>query len=171
MECRLVFLVLVERTFAQFQRINKRPQMELPACILQMQPHGRQVRVAAILLAGIVGCKETCADHDSMQHAESGEPFRQGTPRGHLALLSVRIRGSARYRSKSAPRFPSTKKIVENRIAPTTTYKSRERIDSNNSGPSPGQLITTSTISELLSNAPMLKPNSEIRGLAAAGSA
>src|SRR5260221_8944114 len=145
--------------------------MELPVCILQMQPHGRQVRVAAILFAGIVGCKKARADHDSMQDAEDGEPFRQGTPRRHLALLSVRIRGSARYSSMSAARFPNTKKSVENRIAPTTTYKSRERIDSSNRGPSPGQLITTSTIREPLSNAPMLKPNSEIRGLAAAGSA
>src|SRR5229473_1345378 len=134
--------------------------MEMSLRIHEMQPHGRQIRAFAVLLDRIVRREETGTDHNTVKHAKDDEPSDEHAPHSHRALLSVRIRGSAQNRSKSASKIP-----------PTTTYRSRARMASNNSGPSPGQLITTSMSSDPLNNAPMRNPKRDMRGLAAAGSA
>src|SRR5882724_5612307 len=136
-----------------------------------MKPNRRDIGALAVLFNRIVGGEKTCADNDCMKHGEGYEPPLKIGRYFHAEPLSVRIRGSAQKRSKSARKFPPTRKSVENRTPPTTTYRSRARMDSNNSGPSPGQLITTSMSSDPLSNTPMLKPNRDITGFAAAGSA
>src|SRR5712664_4654203 len=95
MRLRGVFLILVERAFAQRQRIHKGPRLEMAVRIHEMKAHGRKIRAFAVLLDGIVRRKKTRADHNPMQDRESDEPSRKTAPRAHRAPLSVRIRGSA----------------------------------------------------------------------------
>src|SRR5882724_3284526 len=136
-----------------------------------MKPNRRDIGALAVLFNRIVGGEKTCADNDCMKHGEGYEPPLKIGRYFHAEPLSVRIRGSAQKRSKSARKFPPTRKSVEKKTPPTTTYRSRARIASNNKGPRPGQLMTTSMSNDPLNKAPMLKPKRAMSGLAAAGSA
>src|SRR2546425_10781423 len=133
-----------------------------------MNFHRRQIRALAVLLGGIVGREKSRQRDDSVENGKGEEPSLPAAAPDHLAATSVRILGSAKYSNTSARKFPATRKIVEQSTPPITTYKSRARIASSKSGPSPGQLITTSTNKEPLNRVPTLKPKREMRGLAAA---
>src|ERR1700757_465477 len=144
--------------------------MKMALGIHKMNSHRWQVRALPILFCRIVRGKKSGKDHNRMEREKKDNPSRDGALPFQVPA-SVRIRGSAQYRSRSATKFPPTRKRVESRTPPITTYKSRARIASKRKGPSPGQLITTSTSNEPLNNAPILNPKREISGFAAAGSA
>src|SRR5437588_10374391 len=168
-ECS-VFLILVERAFSQLERISKRTRVKMTLGIQEMEPHGRYLGILAVLLGRIVRRKETGENHERVQRDKQYEPSRDCALPSQ-AIVSVRMRGSAQYKSRSARKFPPTRKSVERTTPPITTYKSRARMASSRNGPSPGQLITTSMRSEPLSSVPTLNPNREISGFAAAGRA
>ena len=63
--------------------------------IHKMNPHGRQIRVHAILHRWIIRSEETRTDHSPMERAKGKKPSRKSALHLHWALLSVRIRGSA----------------------------------------------------------------------------
>src|SRR5262245_35324724 len=118
--------------------------MKVPLRVNEMKAHWRQVGTLAILLNRILRRNQTYANNDRVHHTKEDQPSHAYAQQLHRGWLSVRILGSAQYRSKSARKFPPTRKRVENRMPPMTTYKSRARMASNKNGPSPGQLITTS---------------------------
>src|SRR5207245_5720023 len=135
----------------KFQQVPRWARMKISLRIHKMQPHGRQIGALTILLCRIVGRKEARENYRRMQRDKKHKPSRDcalyfQTP------VSVRMRGSAQYRSRSARKFPLTRKSVERRTPPITTYKSRARMASSKNGPSPGQLMTTSTKSDPLSS-------------------
>src|SRR5579864_8575865 len=105
-----------------------------------------------------------------MKRTEDGYANQQSRWCAHGLDALALIRGSAQYNSKSATKFPVIRNSVDNSTPPITTYKSRARIASSKNGPSPGQLITTSTSREALNREPRLNPKSAISGCAAAGS-
>src|SRR5580704_7421826 len=84
---------------------------------------------------------------------------------------AARMRGSLQYNSKSASRLPITRNTDDNRTAAITTYTSRARIASSTSGPSPGQLSTTSIKRDMLSSDPIENPSKEISEFIPAGNA
>src|ERR1051325_2702467 len=165
-----IFLILVEGPLMRPQGVHKGARMETSLGIHKMEPHGRQVGILAILLSRIVGRKEACEDYRGVQHNKKHKPSRDCALYSQT-LVSVRMRGSAQYRSRSARKLPPIRKSVERRTPPMTTYKSRARIASSKNGPSPGQLMSTSTRSDPLNSVPILNPKREISGFAAAGSA
>src|ERR1700675_1217514 len=93
---RGVFFVLVERTFSQTKRVEKRAQVEVVLRIHQMNAHGRKIGALAVLLDGIVGRKKSCSSDDAMEDNQSNEPPGELAGPRHLALAAVRIRGSAK---------------------------------------------------------------------------
>src|ERR1700687_1047848 len=105
-----------------------------------------------------------------MKRTEDGYANQQSRGCPHCLDAFALIRGSAQYNSKSAIKLPVTRNNVDNSTPPITRYKSRARIASSKNGPSPGQLITTSTSREELNRVPRLNPKSAISGCAAAGS-
>src|SRR5712671_5872407 len=125
----------------------------------------------AVLRCGIAGCEKSRGCHGQMKYHEHDQSNQPPPARSHRPDASARIRGSTQYSSRSARKLPETKKSVDSNTPPITTYKSLAKIASSRNGPSPGQLITTSTNSDPLSNVPMLKPKSAIKGCPAAGSA
>src|SRR5258706_10676141 len=139
--------------------------------IHDVQPHRRRIRMLAVLSCGIVGREKARACHGQMKYHEHNQSNQQSRACSHRPDASARIRGSTQYSNKSARKLPATKKSVDSNTPPITTYKSLAKIASSRNGPSPGQLITTSTNSDPLSNVPMLKPKSAIKGCPAAGSA
>src|SRR5579864_612307 len=169
-ESSCIFIVLIKGALANLPGVNKRPRMKVPLRINKMQPHRRQVGTLAVLLRRIVWCEKTREDHNRVQNDQKDKPTRDFAAQPQ-ACISVRIRGSAQNRSRSARKFPPTRKSVDSRTPPMTTYKSRANIASSRNGPSPGQLITTSMRSDPLNSVPMLNPKREMRGFAAAGSA
>src|SRR6267142_805634 len=106
-----------------------------------------------------------------MKHDEHDHSNQQPRARTHRPGAPARMRGSTQYKSRSATKFPLTRNSVDSSTPPITTYKSLARIASSRNGPSPGQLITTSTNSDPLSSVPRLNPKSAINGCPAAGSA
>src|SRR5690349_20404922 len=119
----------------------------------KMNPHGRQVRVPTVLLCWIVRRKKTRKDHDRVQREKNNHPIRDGAL-PYQVPASVRIRGSVQSSTRSARKFPPTRNRVASRTPPMTTNRSRAKMASSRKGPSPGQLITTSTSNEPLSNVP-----------------
>src|SRR5882762_892840 len=168
---RSILFVFIEAFRPQCQRIKKRSQMCPAARIHEMRPHRRRIRMLAVLRRGIVGCEKARACHGKMKYDEHDQSNQQSRARAHRPDASARIRGSTQYKSISATKFPLTRKSVDSNTPPITTYKSLAKIASSRNGPSPGQLITTSTNSDPLSNVPRLKPKSAISGCPAAGSA
>src|SRR5260370_1038840 len=81
------------------------------------------------------------------------------------------VRVAPQHKSTPKTKSPATRNSVDSSTPPITTYKSRARIASSKNGPSPGQLITTSTSSDPLSSVPILKPNSAIHGGGVCGNA
>ncbi len=76
--------------------MRRGPHVDMAVGIHEMKLHGRKIRVLAVLFGGIVRREKTRTDHNPMQHAKDDQPFRERAPRVHRALLSVRIRGSAK---------------------------------------------------------------------------
>src|SRR5260370_11808759 len=162
---------LIKGSAAQVFGVEKRAQVKVHLRIQQMNSHGRQIGALAILLGGVVGRKESRKRNHSVENGKGEEPSLPAAALDHPVATSVRTLGSAKYNNTSARRFPTTRKIVEHSTPPITTYKSRARMASSSSGPSPGQLITTSLISDLLRTAPILNQEIEIICFAAARSA
>src|ERR1700738_4865791 len=166
-----VLFVCIEAAWSQRLCVNKRPQMKPAVRIDKMQPHRRRVRMVAVLRRRVVWRTKPRARHAQMKRAEHRHAHEQSRSYTHRPAASALIRGSTQYNSKSATKFPTTRNKVDSSTPPITTYKSRARIASSKNGPSPGQLITTSTRSDPLSSVPRLNPKSAISGCAAAGSA
>src|SRR5712672_1570651 len=168
---RSVLFVFIEAARSRRESVKKRPQMCPAGRIHKMKPHRRRVRMLAVLRCGIVGRKKSRACHGQMKYHEHDQSNQQSRARSHRPDACARIRGSTQYSSKSARKLPATKKSVDSKTPPITTYKSLAKIASSRNGPSPGQLITTSTSSDPLSNVPRLNPKRAINGCPAAGSA
>src|SRR5215469_8703017 len=124
--------------------------------IFKMKPHRRQVGTLAVLFGRITWSEKTREDHNRVQNNQKDKPSRDFAPQ-FQSFDSIRIRGSAQKRSRSARKFAPTRKSVVRRTPPMTTYKSRANIASSRSDP--------------LNSVPMLNPKREMRGFAAAGSA
>src|SRR6266404_2540402 len=167
---RSVLFVFIEAARSRRESVKKRPQMCPAGRIHEVQPHRRRIRMLAVLCCGIVGREKSRACHGQMKYDEHDQSNPQSRSRSHRPDASARIRGSTQYSSKSARKLPATKKSVDSNTPPITTYKSLAKIASSRNGPSPGQLITTSTNSDPLSSVPRLNPKSAINGCPAAGS-
>src|SRR6266567_7648198 len=126
-----VLLELIEGSFTQMDRVEKRPEVEVALVIHHVNSHGRQVRSLTILLQRIVWCEKPGTGYDAVKDKKGDEPSRQRTTTRHSAPASVRILGSAHKSNRSARKFPPTRKIVERRTPPMTTYKSRPRMASS----------------------------------------
>src|SRR6267143_2318268 len=153
---------------SQLRSVAKRPEVEASLLIHEMNSGGRRVGAFTILLRRIVWREKSSAGYDPVKHTQGEDPSQQSPLLRHRAAVLVRILGSAQYSSMSARKFPPMRKRVDRSTPPTTTYMSRARIASSKNGPSPGQLMTTSTSKDPLRSVPTLKPKSEMSGFAAA---
>jgi len=123
------FLRIVERTSRNFS--DKQKAADGPARVYPADAAAWEAgRVAAILLGGIVGRKKLRRPRFHARRRGGGGTISLANAAQSSCATSCGFADPPGSRSKSAASFPNTKKIVENRIAPTTTYKSRERIDS-----------------------------------------
>src|SRR5580698_2790059 len=136
----------------------------------KMDMSWRREGEVAILLHWIVRRKKSREQNAEMQGAESDKQCDRFPAADH-ARSSVRMRGSARNRNRSASSIPLTKKMAESMTDPITTYTSRARIASSSNGPMPGQVMITSIKSEALRSDPREKPKREMSGAAAVGNA
>src|SRR5579863_8752546 len=84
------------------------------------------------------------------RESRPAKPARSEVCGGGSPGHSTRIRGSLANRSRSASKLPSRRKTDESITIATTTYTSRERIESTSSGPNPGQLKMISASAEAL---------------------
>src|SRR5215467_7332330 len=100
-----------------------------------MDTDRRGIREVAMLLVEAVGRDRSGAEDREVDGSQEGRHENEPAPPHPF----TRIRGSSRYRSRSATRLPATRKAAESRIAPSTTGISRAMMASTSSGPSPGQ--------------------------------
>src|SRR5580692_10820963 len=123
-----------------------------------------------VLSHWIVWRKKSRQQNGKMQGAKRCQQRDRFLAAAH-ARSSVRMRGSAKNRNKSAINIPHTRNRAESMTDPITTYTSRASIASSSNGPRPGQFMMTSIKSEALRSDPSENPNSEMRGDAAVGRA
>src|SRR5437879_11217280 len=118
---RCVFLVLIESARTQLERVSEGTNVKMSARVHEMNAHGGQVGILAVLLNRIVRSKKASAQDNAVQSAEDEQPICDFAAADHDEGLPVRIRGSSQYRRMSARKFPATRTIVENNTPPTTT--------------------------------------------------
>src|SRR5258705_10374110 len=105
----------------------------MTAHIHNVKFHGRQIRTLTILLHGIVRSKKSRAGYHRVERAQHQKPAKNLAPSHYRTPAVARIRGSAQYSSTSARKFPATRKTVEKRTPPITTYRSRASMASSRS--------------------------------------
>src|ERR1700757_4857408 len=116
-----VLLILIGSVRAGLQGIHERSKVPMPCGIHEVRELGRQGHVVAVLFCQVVRRKKTSAGNQSVQCKEQGEPSCLCATHHHPVPLSLRILGSAQYRSRSARKLPASKNSVESKTPPITT--------------------------------------------------
>src|SRR5437660_10441046 len=96
----------------------------MSSVVQEMKTHRRQIGPSTVLFCRIVGRKETGKEHTSVQRGKQYQPPRNGAPASQ-ARVSVRIRGSAQYKSRTARKFPTTRHGRERRSQRQHTHTAR----------------------------------------------
>src|SRR6266849_4390783 len=115
-----ILCVFVESSFFHAYGIDERAKVEFSLCIHPMQSLRRSIRPFAVLYGRVIRREETSAGNHRVQRGQSGQPEYEFVFTLQAGPLSARILGSAQYSSRSASRFPPTRKTVERRTPPIT---------------------------------------------------